>query len=131
MIKKILIFLISGFIIFVGNNTVFAQSYTVLQGIVYCETGQNPIGFANISVKNTPTGTATDALGKFKIEIAREKQTVIIVSHINYHKKEIVINDSLLSQNLKIYLEPKSIQLSDVVISAGLYINTPHPQTTD
>jgi len=130
MVKKILIFLIYGFIIFVANNPVIAQYYTVLQGIVYCKTEQKPIEFANISVKNTPTGTTTDALGKFKIEIAREKQTVIIVSHINYHKKEIVINDSLLSQNLKIYLEPKSIQLSDVVISAGLYEQSLEKLTT-
>ncbi|MCD6354828.1 MAG: TonB-dependent receptor, partial [Prolixibacteraceae bacterium] len=50
-----------------------------------------------------------------------KKQTIIIVSHINYYKKEIIINDSLLSKNLEIYLQPKAIQLSDVVISAGLY----------
>jgi hemoglobin/transferrin/lactoferrin receptor protein len=130
MKKRILIFLGYVFIIFVSNNHVFAQSNSVLQGIVYSETDQNPIAFANISVKNTPTGTTTDAMGRFKISIASEKQTVIIVSHINYDKKEIIVTDSLFSGNISIYLTPKAIQLSDVVISAGLYEQSLEKLTT-
>lgn len=121
MIKKILAFIIWGIIISVSENTIFAQSNYVLQGTIYNESDHNPIEFANISIKNTPIGTTTDTLGKFKINIASEKQTVIIVSHINYDKKEIIVNDSLFSSNINIYLTPKVIQLSDVVISASLY----------
>ncbi len=100
---------------------VFAQNLVELKGTVYNKTNQSPIEFANISIKNSAAGTITDNLGRFRIEIAPEKQTVIIVSHINYQKKEIVFSNSLLSGNENIFLSPKEIQLSDVIISAGLY----------
>jgi len=82
---------------------------------------KEPISFANISIKNTANGTTTDAGGRFKINSDPEKQTVIIISHINYHKKEMVINNNLLSGKIDIYLKPKEIQLSDIIISASLY----------
>lgn len=107
-----------------------AQNTILINGTVCDQTNQVPIAFAIISVKNTPTGTTTDALGRFKISIASEKQIVIIVSHINYDKKEIIVNDSLFSGNINIYLTPKAIQLSDVVVSAGLYEQSMEKLTT-
>ncbi|MDD3906890.1 MAG: TonB-dependent receptor [Bacteroidales bacterium] len=103
------------------SNKINAQERREITGLVVDEISHNPVGFANVSIKKTSTGTTTDARGRFKINIAREKRAVIIVSHINYHKKEIVMNDSLFSGNMVISLSPKEIQLSDVVISAGLY----------
>jgi outer membrane receptor protein involved in Fe transport len=100
---------------------IYSQQNVEIKGLVFDENSQTPIEFANISIKNAATGTTTDATGRFKITIAEKKQTVIIVSHINYHKKEIAVNDSLFSGNVTIYLSPKEFQLSDVVISAGLY----------
>jgi len=130
MTKIVLTFLFVGFTLFVCNNTVLAQSNNVLHGAVYNQTDQKPVEFANISVKNTPTGTTTDALGRFKIKTNSDKQTVIIISHINYDKKEIIVTDSLFSGNIKIYLSPKAVQLSDVVVSAGLYEQSLEKLTT-
>ncbi|MBN2167287.1 MAG: TonB-dependent receptor [Marinilabiliaceae bacterium] len=109
---------------------IFSQQFFEINGVVYEENSDNPIVFANISVKNSATGTTTDALGRFKISITSKKQTVIIVSHINYDKKEIIVTDSLFSGNINIYLTPKAIQLSDVVISAGLYEQSLEKLTT-
>jgi len=106
---------------YVYTNLLLAQNTVLINGTVYDETDKKPVPFANISVKNTPTGTTTDAMGRFKISIALEKQTVIIVSHINYEKKEIIIADSLFSGHISIYLTPKAIRLGEVVISASLY----------
>lgn len=100
---------------------IFAQNFIELQGTVYHATTKKPIKFANISIKNSATGTTTDIKGKYKISIVKEKQTVIIVSHINYYKKEIIIKDNLSSENIDVYLLPKNTQLSDVIVSAGLY----------
>ena len=109
------------FIFFLFSGIINAQDRREMTGLVVDEINHSPVGFANISIKNAPAGTTTDAQGRFKINIATEKQTVIIISHINYQKKEIVMNDSLFSDNMIIYLTPKEIHLSDVVISAGLY----------
>ncbi|MFA7141670.1 MAG: carboxypeptidase-like regulatory domain-containing protein, partial [Proteiniphilum sp.] len=102
---------------FLFSDIINAQNQCEITGLVVDEINHTPVGFANVSIKNTASGTTTGAQGHFKINIAPEKQTVIIVSHINYHKKEIVINDSLFSGNIVIYVTPKEIQLSDVVIS--------------
>lgn len=103
------------------STVVSAQKMNLIEGLVSDQNSKNPVEFANISVKNSAFGTTTDALGRFKISIESEKQTIIVVSHINYYKKEVVITDSLLSGRIHIFLTPKKIQLSDVVISAGLY----------
>ncbi len=102
------------------SNSSFGQEKTV-RGVVIDNSSKEPVSFANISISNTATGTTTDAEGRFKIDIAREKQAVIIISHLNYHKKEVSVSDSLFSGNVTIYLSPKEIQLLDVVVSASLY----------
>jgi len=102
-------------------QNVSAQKFIEIKGVVFDKPNHNPVEYANISIKNTATGTTSDNMGRFKMEIPAEKLTVIIVSHVNYYKNEILINDSLFNEQLELYLSPKSIQLSDVVISAGLY----------
>jgi len=99
----------------------FFGQESIVQGVVADKSSKEPIPFANISIKNEASGTTTDALGRFKITVNSDKPTVIIVSHINFDKKEIIVTDSLFSDSLKIYLQPKAILLSDVVVSAGLY----------
>lgn len=106
---------------FLFSDMINAQERREITGVIVDEINHNAVGFANVSIKNAPIGTTTDDKGRFKINITTGKQTVIIVSHINYHKKQLVMNDSLFSSNMVvIYLSPKEIQLSDVVISAGL-----------
>jgi iron complex outermembrane receptor protein len=130
MIKKILALMFLGVFTLICENTVLAQSDRVLQGFVYSESDHNPIVFASISVKNSSIATTTDALGRFEINIASEKQTIIVISHTNYYKKEIIVNDSLFSGKINIYLTPKAIQLSGVVVSAGLYEQSLEKLTT-
>jgi hypothetical protein len=95
--------LIGIFIVVLFSSYSYSQQ-KVVYGIVADDLSRKPVSFANISIKNAAAGTTTDAAGRFKINITKEKQTVIIVSHINYHKKEIVVNDSLFSGNVTIYL---------------------------
>ncbi len=62
-VRKILFYFIITF-----PTVAFSQQVVEIKGIVYNQTDQKPVEFANISVKNTPTGTTTDALGRFKIK---------------------------------------------------------------
>lgn len=98
-----------------------AKSQRVISGFVTDEQSKQAIPFANIALKNQAKGSMTDTSGYFEIPVNTENQTVIIVSHLNYLKQEIKLNDSLFSKPLNIVLSPKSLQLSDVVVSAGLY----------
>ena len=119
MLKTIKSLCVSIFILAFSNSS-FGQE-NIIQGIVVDKLSKEPVDFANISIKNSATGTTTDAKGRFNIAIEKEEQTIIVISHINYHKKEVVINDSMFSGNVTIYLSAKEFQLSGVVVSAGLY----------
>ncbi len=101
------------------SNGVMAQKSLVFQGVVFDESTHQPVTYANISVKNKPNGTTTDEEGRFRISI--EKEAVIVFSHINYYKKEVLFNDEIISGSREFSMKPKSLQLSDVVVSASLY----------
>ncbi len=92
----------------------------IIKGIVADALTKEPIPFTNISIKNSTAGTITDSIGRFEIKVSAVQPT-IIASHINYYTKAYAISDSLLSDNINIYLAVKEFQLSDVVVSAGLY----------
>jgi len=117
---KIIKILFAFFPLFAFFNNSFGQKVTI-KGTIYDKSNQQPIEFANISVKNTATGTVADSLGRFSLKMNIENQAVVIVSHIAYHKQEIVIDDRMASDTLKIHLQPKATHLADVVISANLY----------
>ncbi len=117
---KILRSLFVALFVFGFINSSFGEGKTI-QGVVTDFDSKEPIPFVNISISNVSKGTATDAEGRFKINIAKEKQATLIFSHVNYYRKEVLVSDSLFSGNLTVYLTPKEFQLSDIVVSAGLY----------
>jgi TonB-dependent starch-binding outer membrane protein SusC len=69
----------------------------------------NPIPDANIMIKGTKRGTATDVEGRFKI--AAEQGNVLEISAIGFGKKEIKVNGS---QQINIALEIASSVLDEV-----------------
>ena len=115
--------LFSVLIILAANSPgkIFAQSQTLLKGIVLNQSTNKPIEFANISIKNTASGTTTNQKGFFEISVKQRKHPVLVISHINFHKKEIAITDSLLSSGFNVFIESKCTQLCDLVVSANLY----------
>ncbi len=112
--------LLIGIFAIISFNYSWAQE-KIIRGVVADALTQKPIPLVNISIKNSKAGTVTDDTGQFKIKVPALQGTVIVVSHINYYTQTFVINDNLSSDNIKIYLSLKEFQLSDVVISAGLY----------
>jgi len=114
--KHIFFFLLAS-----GSFVLSAQHKTTIEGTVCDKSSGKGVEFANLSVIGYATGTTTDGMGKFKLSVDPKKQDVVVISHINYHKQEFKINDSLHADNIRIYLSPKETLLTDVVISSGLY----------
>ena len=79
MNKKTIRLIFCVFALFIFKDS-FAQQKTILQGVVFDSNTNKPVPYASISIKNTSAGSITDAFGRFKINIAVERQTVIIVS---------------------------------------------------
>lgn len=113
------IVLVFSIFFFVNISGAFAQNKFVKGTVVDSETSK-PVKFANVSIKNTSKGTATDSLGRFAIGVDNDATLVLVVSHVNYCKQEINAGANAGS-GLRVMLVPKSKQLSTVVVSASLY----------
>jgi len=66
----------------------------------------------SIIVKNTSTGTTTNAKGEFTISVPDE-QALLVISYIGYQSQEIIVGKKT---HLDIVLNANSDQLNDVVI---------------
>jgi hypothetical protein len=73
--------------------------------------------YVNIRLAGTETGCISDVLGKFHIS-SQEKSDTLIVSFIGYETKHIVIQQHI-QHDLRIELEPATMQLGEVIIRAG------------
>lgn len=86
-----------------------AQSVTI-KGLVTDETGAPAIG-VSVAVKNGKTGTATDAEGKFSLNVP--PGTVLVLSSVNYETAEVTVD---ARTDYRVTLKAKASSLSDVVI---------------
>jgi iron complex outermembrane recepter protein len=92
----------------------FAQSREVT-GVVTDTDSGSPVPGANVTVKGTSTGTATDANGKFTLSVPTDVNT-LIVSFVGYSTQEIAIP---VSNYIAVSLASSANELEEVVISVG------------
>jgi len=86
-----------------------------ISGTVTDRSDGSAIVGANITVKGTATGTATDANGRFNLKVVNDAST-LIVSFIGYETLEVNINGQSV---IDISLNASTSQLEEVVISTG------------
>ena len=91
------------------------ENSKILTGVVRSSHNQ-PLPGVNIVVKNTTTGTSTDANGSFSIQ-ANEGE-ILIFTFIGFKSLEIPVNDQ---STLDVVLEEDVTSLSEVVVNAGYY----------
>ncbi len=92
---------------------VYAGNHEI-KGQILSSDSKKPIKFANIIVKNSTIGCATDENGNFTIKINRFP-IALLISHISYESKEIFIkSDEIITINLK----EKMIRAEEVIVSA-------------
>jgi len=97
--------------ILILNLPLQAQSLQV-KGKVTDGITKKPIEGASIIIKNTNTGTFTDADGQFSITANRNSQ--LVISYIGFQQKQVNVSSDYLS----ITLDEAVKQLDDVVITA-------------
>ena len=85
-----------------------------IEGKVVDSKTQEPIPYTNILIQHTYRGTSTNELGEFLIKLDTLPRTLII-SHLNYHKKNVVVNGP---EELIVALIPKVDILREVVIGS-------------
>ncbi|MDR3061755.1 MAG: SusC/RagA family TonB-linked outer membrane protein [Dysgonamonadaceae bacterium] len=86
------------------------ESIKTFSGIVIDSNGEPAIG-ANIIVKGSRTGTATDTDGKFSIEASGG--SILAISYVGYTSQEVKLGEST---NLKITMQEDQTLLDEVVV---------------
>ena len=87
-----------------------AQEITV-SGKVTDATDGSLLPGVTIAVKNTTTGTVTDADGKFSIKV--KKDAVLVFSYVGYQAQEITVTEQ---KNLEISLSVGTKSLNEIVV---------------
>lgn len=107
----------TGALLFAGG-VLRAQKGSV-KGFVYDQTDGEGVPYATVRVEGTETGAACDEHGFFYIPNLTEGRYTLSVSYLGYARKTIEVEVKRgTTTNVKIYIEPQDVQLSDVEVSA-------------
>ncbi len=102
--------------------TTFAQDTKDIKGKVYDEKSGEALVYANVVIKYTSIGAATNADGYFILIDAPKDSLVLIVSYMGYKTKEIaVVNSEEQNERLEISLSPVSFITDEVQVLADNY----------
>jgi hypothetical protein len=97
---------------------VFGQERVTIKGGVFDGTTEKPVSGANVIVRGGKTGTMTDTVGSFRLELPTREQRVLAFSHIAYQKQiRIVSFDTTTEAEFRIYLLPDTIRFQEVVVT--------------
>jgi|ADGO01.1.fsa_nt_gi Outer membrane receptor for ferrienterochelin and colicins len=88
----------------------YASAQTIT-GEVYDKSTQQPVGGATVVVSGSQTGTATDSIGRFTLDVQGAKS--IVVSAVGFTSQTIAIANAL---HYRIDLEPNAGNLDQVVV---------------
>jgi len=108
-------FILSTIAFSAGSITIQAQS--ILTGTLYDSITKQPIPFVNIYLEDAKQGTSSNEKGEFSMPVRIPLPVRIIVSHVNYEKKNIVVSNT--AEALTIHLTPLVQILNEVLISGN------------
>jgi iron complex outermembrane receptor protein len=93
---------------------VFAQNREISGTVTDAENG-SPLPGANITIKGTSIGTATDVDGKYKLSVP-SNASALVVSSIGYTTQEVAVG---VSNVIDIKLAAASSELDEVIVTVG------------
>ncbi len=103
--------LIALFCLLLGGSKAMAQS--TVSGTVFSSEDDTPVIGASIVVQGTKSGSATDIEGNFKL-VNVKKGATLVISYIGMQTKTVKAGE-----NMKIYLDPDSKSLDEVVVQVA------------
>lgn len=114
------VFMSSIILIGVLHSEVWAQSSTISGLVRDVETGES-LPYANVVVKGTSIGTATNLDGHFVLLDVPGDSVTVQVAFIGYHTLEVGISMSSDLEPLLLAMEPLTTLLDEVLVTAESY----------
>ena len=102
-------------LVFLGLGIPFESFSQEIRGYVFDKLTREPLIGASVYFDNTTIGTSTDLDGYFEITPREGIRSSMIISYIGYDPE--VRNQASASDNLRIYLEPTTDMLEEVILS--------------
>ncbi len=103
------------------------QAQNVISGKVLDQKSGKSLQGAEITLKGSYRGTATDAKGKFRLKGLPGQSQTLVVNYLGYQKEQLKVNPAE-KDTIRISLEPKAF-LQDEVIVKGLRASRGTPTT--
>ncbi|NER13328.1 carboxypeptidase-like regulatory domain-containing protein [Leptobacterium flavescens] len=82
------------------------------------DTGDNPLPYVNIYLKNTYTGTTTNELGIYELNIEQTGNYTVVFQYLGFKTINKEVSIDRLPFELNIELEEESVSLQEVVVNA-------------
>lgn len=95
-----------------GAGIASSTPSTIIRGRVTSAEDGSPLPGVNVTIKNSVTGTATDADGNYQI-VTKESNPTLVYSFIGLNSKEVKAEQ----QEVDVALTPDNAQLSEVVVT--------------
>lgn len=95
-------------LIMLFSSAIFAQTYTLSGVVKGSSTGENLVG-ANVYLKGTTMGAATDIDGKYSVPSIKAGEYTVVCSYIGFEKVEETVN---IANNLELNFTLKDYQFS-------------------
>ncbi|SFV27226.1 SusC/RagA family TonB-linked outer membrane protein [Thermoflavifilum thermophilum] len=85
-----------------------------ITGVVRDSAGR-PLAGVTVKIKDTNTGTVTDAEGRFSIEVP-DQQAVLVFTYVGYQTQEVPVSQYATGQELAVTLHPMASALNELVV---------------
>ena len=100
-------------------QTMMAQGSSTIRGVVYDKTAKEELPGANIVVKGTSIGAASDLDGKYLLRNVPSGKQTIVVSYIGYISVSVVVDITDREPlNKDFYLVATTIQGKEIIVTA-------------
>jgi len=99
-------------LLLLASGSAYAQTVT---GTVTSATDGDPVPGVSVLIKGSTAGTATNADGKFSLQVSDPANTVLVVSFIGFATQEIAIQSRT---SIDVVLQEDVSQLDEVVVTA-------------
>jgi len=103
-------------LLFTFSSLSFAQNMGLIVGkVIDKDTNNEPLVFANLSIKGTSIESTSDITGLFLIENLSDGDYTLVCNFVGYETKEINIHVSALEPTeVNISLEPSTISFNEL-----------------
>ena len=104
----------------IGSNVLLYGQQ--ISGTVFDKNSETPIEFVNIGIVGKNIGTVSDQNGNYTLQISPEYHNdTLLFSYIGYHSYYVGVSDFINLNSRNAYLEPKKIELAEVIIRPRPY----------